>query len=137
MGWEHCQTVDASSPMQKRVSPWLVGDCLVSIYSILHFKSQSVFQIHQIFKVFMEVFLNLTYPLRKYLYPNMPKNHPKNLHKTPKHWPVNEISRGILRALLETGKGYWREGHVRGRQNRVCVYPNLNDYFLSNSLTRD
>ena len=72
MGWKHYRTVDPPPPPpNKKGSPRLVGDCLVSFYQF--FTSNFNFPIHQIFRIF-HIFLNLTYPLRKNIsFPKCPE----------------------------------------------------------------
>ena len=81
MSWKHYQTVD---PLKE--SSRLVRDCMRPL--ILHFK----FQFSKSIKSStFHIFLNLTYPLRKqYLFPKMPKNHPK-IYTKPQT-VVNEMS---------------------------------------------
>ena len=67
MGWKHYQTVDPRK-REPQVARGLFGIRLL----ILHFKFQ------------FSKSINLTYPLRKkYLFPKMPKNHPKIYTKLP------------------------------------------------------
>ena len=76
MGWKHYQTVDPRK-RESQVARGLFGIRLL----ILHFK----FQFSKSIKSStFHIFLNLTYPLRKkYLFPKMPKNHPKIYTKLP------------------------------------------------------
>ena len=76
MGWKHYQTVDHPK-REPQVGSGLFGIRLL----ILHFKSQFTKSIKS--SIF-HISLNLTYPLRKkYLFPKMPKNHPKIYAKPP------------------------------------------------------
>ena len=72
MRWKHYQTVD-----HPQVGRGLFGIRLL----IPHFK----FQFSKSIKSStFHIFLNLTYPLRKkYLFPKMPKNHPKIYTQPP------------------------------------------------------
>ena len=76
MGWKHYQTVDPRK-REPQVARGLFGIRLL----ILHFK----FQFSKSIKSStFHIFLNLTYPLRKkYLFPKIPKNHPKIYTKPP------------------------------------------------------
>ena len=76
MDWKHYQTVD---PVQKEPQ---VGRVLFNIrLLILHFK----FQFYKSIKSStFNIYLNLTYPLRKkFLFHKTPKNHPKIYTKPP------------------------------------------------------
>ena len=65
MGWEHCQTVD---PLKE--SPELVRILFVVHLLILDFKFQFL-QIHQSSTI--DIFPNLTNPLRKISFPKCPQ----------------------------------------------------------------
>ena len=77
MGWKHYQTVDHPK-REPQVGSGLFGIRLLNL--ILDFK----FQFSKSIKSSkFHIFLNLTYPLRKkYLFPKLPKNHPK-IYKRP------------------------------------------------------
>ena len=76
MGWKHYQTVDHPK-WEPQVGSGLFGIRLL----ILHFKFQFTKSIKS---TAIHISLNLTYPLRKkYLFPKMPKNHPKIYTKPP------------------------------------------------------
>ena len=76
MAWKHYHTVDLPK-YEPQVGRGLFGGHLL----ILHFK----FQFSKSIKSpTLNIFLNLTCPLRKkYLFPKMPKNHPKTYTKPP------------------------------------------------------
>ena len=74
MGWKHYQTVEPPK-REPQVGRGLFGVHLL----ILHFKSQFSKSIKS---STFHIFFSLTYPLRKkYLFPKMPKNHPKTYTK--------------------------------------------------------
>ena len=76
MGWKHYQTVDHPK-REPQAGSGLFGIRLL----ILHFKFQFIKSIKS---STFHISLNLTYPLRKkYLFPKMPKNHPKIYTKPP------------------------------------------------------
>ena len=76
MGWKHYQTVDHPK-REPQVGSGLFGIRLL----MLHFKFQFTKSIKS---ATFQISLNLTYPLRKkYLFPKMPKNHPKIYRKPP------------------------------------------------------
>ena len=76
MGWKHYKTVDHPK-REPQVGSGLFGIRLL----MLHFKFQFTKSIKS---ATFQISLNLTYPLRKkYLFPKMPKNHPKIYRKPP------------------------------------------------------
>ena len=116
MGWKHYQTVDHPK-WEPKVGRGLFGIRLL----ILHLKFQFSKSIKSLTS---HIFLNLTYPLsKKYLFPKMPKNHPKTYTKSPNSGSCNK-QRDL--ALLETWPIYWQKGRVKRRQNSLHVYPRLN-----------
>ena len=76
IGWKHYQTVEHPN-WESQVGRGLFGIRLL----ILHIK----FQFSKAIKSStFHIFLNLIYPLRKkYLFPKMPRNHPKIYTKLP------------------------------------------------------
>ena len=75
MGLEHYQTVDPPKESLLHVGRGLYGVHLPVLYFKFNFPNPSNLQ---------HIFLNLTYPLRKrYLFPKIPKNHPKIYKKLP------------------------------------------------------
>ena len=96
MGWKHYQTVDLRN-REPQVGRGLFGIPLL----ILHFK------IHRIFNIF----LNLTYPLRKNL--SFPKC-PKIYTKTPNSGQWDK-QRDLV--PLETWPRYWQKGCVKAGVN--------------------
>ena len=75
MGWKHHQTVDHPK-REPQVGSGLFGIRLL----ILHFKFQFTKSIKS---STFHISLNLTYPLKKNLFPKMPKNRPKIYSKPP------------------------------------------------------
>ena len=77
MGWKHCQTVDHPK-REPQVGSGLFGIRLL----ILHFKFHSPKSMKS---STFHISLNLTYHLieKKYLFPKLPKNHPKIYTKLP------------------------------------------------------
>ena len=73
MGWKHYQTVDPRK-REPQVAVWYP-----STNSSLQI---SIFQIHQIFNISYFHQFNLSFE-KKYLFPKMPKNHPKIYTKLP------------------------------------------------------
>ena len=76
MGWKHYQKV-YHPKCEPEVDRGLFGIRLL----VLHFKFQ-FFQIHQIFSILYFSQFNLFFE-KKYLFPKMSKNHPKNYTKLP------------------------------------------------------
>ena len=75
MGWKHYQIVEPPK-REPQIGRGLFGVHLLILHFKFHFSKSmksSTFPI----------FLNLTYPLEKYLFPKMPKNHLKIYTKPP------------------------------------------------------
>ena len=108
-------------PPKKKRAPGWQGTVWCPSTIILHFK----FQFSKSMKSStFHIFLNLTYPLgKKYLFPKMPKNHPKIYTKPPNSGYGFE-HRDL--ALLETWPRYRQKSRVKRRQNSFHVYPRLN-----------
>jgi len=88
MGWKHYQTFDP-----QKESPWLVGDCLVKIYTFL--LQIPISQIHQIFNISYLPQFDLSFE-KKYI---SFQKYLKIIQKSTQNRKtlVNEISRGIWR----------------------------------------
>ena len=98
MDWKHYQTVD---PLQKEPQ---VGRGLFGIrFSTNSSLYISIFQIHQILNISYFRQFNLSFE-KKYLFPKMPKNHPK-IYTKPPNSGYGYKHRDL--ALLETRARYW------------------------------
>ena len=115
MGSKHYHTADHPK-WDRQVCRGLFGIRLL----ILHFKFQFSKSIKSLI---FHIFLNLTYSLRKNLFPKMSKNHSKIYTKPPNGGYGNK--QGVL-ALLKTWPRYRQKSRVKRRQNSLHVYPRLN-----------
>ena len=106
------ETDQTGWPPQKRAPGWKRPFWYPPINSLLQI---SIFQIHQIFNISYFPQFNLSFE-KIYLFPKIPKNHPKIYTKPPNSGLWNE-HRDL--ALFETWARYWQEGrkqpsHVPG-----------------------
>ena len=80
----------------------------------------AIFQIHKIFNISYFLQCNLSFG-KKYLFPKMPKNHPKTYTKPPtKHRDL----------ALESDRDIGRKAVLKRHQNSLHVYPRLNCYLI-------